>query len=77
MRTRRFADGSAIGLFSFILLVLGLAAQGGQVLLPIAWLRPHGHAGGHGKLGDAIAVIACRSCGEPAQLRQGVRKDLR
>lgn len=54
----------------------GLAAQCGQVELPIGGRRAHCHPGGNGEVGNPVPVVLGSGGGEGPHLRQGVGQDI-
>lgn len=59
-----------------LLALQGLAAQCGQVELPVGGRCTHGHARGHREVGDTVPVILGSGGGESPKLRQGVGQDI-
>lgn len=59
-----------------LLALQGLAAQCGQVELPIGGRRAHCHPRGNGEVCNPVPVVLGSGGGEGPQLRQGVGQDV-
>jgi len=76
MRTRRFAEGSAIGHCSFLVIGRGQVTQSRQEQVPVGHRRAYRHSGCHSQISEALTIVVGSCCGESPQLCERVSEDI-